>query len=128
MCCWFEVCEYASRLHSLTDEFVQHVSSVRDIVSDLADTFLICCVVVVVACVADKLLLRMLRACAMLPVRVTYIVTHECAHQLDVGEPSLTDTQLYGQSCDGRPFTCRDALLSSPLTDLHLPQFSETKV
>ena len=33
-------------------------------------------------------------------------------------------------SCDGRAFTCRDALLSCPVTDLQPPptQFSETKV
>ena len=121
-------CEYVSHLHSLITEFLQHISSVRDIASDLADTFLICCVVVVVACVADKLLLRMLRACAALPMRLTYVVKQEYAQQLDVADATSTDAALQGQSCDGRTFTCHDSLLSSPLTQLHLLQFSETKV
>ena len=121
-------CERVNRLRSLSDAFLQHISSVTDIVDDLADAFLVCCCVVVVACVADKLLLRLLRALGALPVRVTYVVTHECAQQMDVGDAASTETALHGQSCDGRSFTCRDSLPSPPLTDLHLTQFSETKV
>ena len=96
-----------------------------DIISALADTFLVCCAVVVAAYVADWLLLRMLRACAVLPVRVTYAVTPEQVRQLDV--PVASSTEMTG-SCDGRAMTCHDALLSCPFTDLHPPQFSETKV
>jgi len=65
----------------------------------------------------------MLRACAVLPVRVTYALTRD---QLDVPDVSCSTEMV--DSCDGRAFTCRDALLSCPLTDLRPPQFSETKV
>ena len=122
-------CEHTSHLHSLASVFLQHVSSVTHIVNDVSNTFLICCVVVVAACVTDKLLLRVLRACAVLPARVTYVVTQEYAHQLDVGDAGSTETPAMNeQPCDGRAFTCREALLPSPLTELYLPQFSETKV
>ena len=124
----FVACEYVGHLQSIITEFLQLISSFTHIISDLADMFLICCVVVVVACVADKLLVRMLRACAALPVRLTYVVSQECAQQLDVSDATTTEVALQGQSCDGRAFTCRDALLSTPLTQLHLLQFSETKV
>jgi len=122
-------CKHTGRLQSLAAVFLQRVSSVTDIVNNVADMFLICCVVVVVACVADKLLLRVLRACAVLPVRVTYVVTQEFARQLDLGDAASTETPATNeQSCDGRAFTCRQALLPSSLTELYLPQFSETKV
>jgi len=117
-------CESVSRLHSLIVDFLQRMSSLTDIISDLADAFLICCFVVVVACVADRLLLRMLRACAVLPTRLTYVVTPECARQLDVGDAGSTEAALQRPSCDG----CRDDVMSSPMSQLHLLKFSETKV
>jgi len=105
------------------------MSSVTDIISDLADAFLICCVVVVVACIADRLLLRMLRACSVLPTRLTYVVTPECARELDVGDVGSTEAALQEPSCDGRAaLSCHDALMTSPMSQLHLLKFSETKV
>jgi len=121
----FAACEHANHLRSLVVEFLRHISAVADVVSDVAHMFLVCCVVVVVACVADELLLRMLRACAALPVRLTYVVTQEYARQLDVGDASSVEAALHGPSSDGRAVTCGDALYSLPLTEL---QFSETKV
>jgi len=81
--------------------------------------FVVCCVIVVVACVADKLLLRTLRACAVLPVNVSSHRLHDVTD--DVALPG-------GQSCDGRPFANTEAVMASPLKKMHLLQFSETKV
>ena len=139
--CFRAACESVSGLHSLIVEFLQRMSSVTDIISDLADAFLVCCVVVVVACVADRLLLRMLRACAVVPTRLTYVVTPECARELDLGDVGSTqaavldlgdvgstEAALQGPPCDGQALSCRDSLMTSPTSQLHLLKFSETKV
>jgi len=136
MSCTFAACEHISRLRSLMAEFSQHVSSVTDVVGALSNMFVVCCVVVACACVVEQLLLRTLRACAVRPTRRAYVVTQQYAEQLGVADAATstqttTMTQAAAQSqCDGRAFTCRDALLSSAssLTQLQLLQFSETKV
>lgn len=133
----FAACEHISRLRSLTTQFVHQVSIVTDIISALSNVFVVCCVVVACAAVVERLLLRTLRACGVLPTRRTYVVTQQYARQLDDvategGTEMLQSASAAGQSqCDGRAFTCREALLSSSssLTQLQqVLQFSETKV
>jgi len=138
VCRLLSACAHVDRLRSLVSRFRRHVQSLVDVVGALADAFLACCVVVVVAAVVDQLLLRTLRACAVLPVRRTYVMTSQQVRQLDGFVAGATVNTLPAsaaaaagggtEACDGRAFTCRDALISCPVTDLLPPHFSETKV
>jgi len=121
------VCEHVARIRSAVDELMRRVESVSLIIDAFADAYVVCCVVVAVACVADGLLLRMLRARGLFPVRRTFVVTHDDVGELDAAA-DLTDARVpvARSLCDGNAIGCVDPLL--PLNEMQPPQFSETKV
>jgi hypothetical protein len=99
----FPVCHHTARLTSIIKQFSQLLTTVDDLIKAFSVALLVIGSFAVLARVAEKLLLRILRTYGLLPVRITYVVPSAYARQLLHEETQVELTT----SCGSAPTTPR---------------------